>query len=391
MPVKLAAADRKLLLIFGAVVTVLLVAAALLGPAQEQESIVPSSYSADSGGAKAAYLLLKESGYRVERWEKPPRDLPGEAPGALLILAEPRWEMDREHKMAVQRFVARGGRVLATGISGAHLLPEDHARPSDPVKGGWQTFQPAIPSALTRGGEIKLNTWTRWGKGSFAHVVHYARGEDAVVISYKFGAGGVIWWAAATPLTNAGVREAKNMELFLNSVGDPDRTRILWDEYFHGLRPGLWADVSDTPLRWAMAQAGLLLLAVLFTFSRRSGPVRPLIEPSRLSPLEFVETLGGLYQSAHANQVALEVSYQRLQYLLKKRLGLPGQPTAAEMARAVTQRLRYDRQDFAATLARCELAVGDPGLREKEAVALVQALNDFSRDLELIPRTQEKN
>ena len=388
MPLKLAASDRKLLLIFGAVVTVLLVAAALLQPTQERESIVPSSYSADSGGAKAAYLLLKESGYRVERWEKPPRELP-KGSGALLILAEPRWEMDREHKMAVQRFLAAGGRVLATGVSGANLLPENHARPSDPLKAGWQTFEPAIPSALTRGGEIKLNTWTRWAMDNFAHMTHYARGEDAVVISYRSGAGDIIWWAAPTPLTNAGLREAGNMELFLNSVGDPTRTRVFWDEYFHGARPGLWADVSGTPLRWAIAQAGVFLLAVLFTFSRRSGPVRPLIEPSRLSPLEFVETLGGLYQSAHANQVALEVSYQRFQYLLKKRLGLTGQPAPAEMARAVNQRLRYDRPDFAATLARCEHAVGDPGLREKEAVELVQALNDYSRDLQLIP--QEKN
>ena len=207
MPVKLAAADRKLLLIFGAVVTVLLVAVALLQPAQEEQAVVPSSYSAASAGAKAAYLLLKESGYRVERWEKPPRDLPKDGPGALLILAEPKWNVDREHKMAVQRFLATGGRVLATGISGANLLPEGKTQPFDPMKGGWQTFQPAIPSALTRGGEIKLNTWTRWGKRSFAHVVHYARGEDTVVISYKFGAGEVIWWAAATPLTNAGVRE----------------------------------------------------------------------------------------------------------------------------------------------------------------------------------------
>jgi len=119
--------------------------------------------------------------------------------------------------------------------------------------------------------------------------------------------------------------------------------------------------------------------------------VRPLIEPSRLSPLEFVETLGGLYQSAQANQVALEVSYQRFQYLLKKRLGLAGQPAAAEMARAASLRLRYDRSDFAATLTRCESAVGDPGLRQKEALELVQALNDYSRDLGLIPRAQEKN
>lgn len=390
MPLKLAAADRKLLLIFGAVVTVLLVALALLSPAQEQRSPVPSSYSADSNGAKAAYLLLKESGYRVERWEKPPRQLP-QGSGALLILAEPIWVMDSEGKLALQRFVAAGGRVLATGTRGAMLLPENRLRRLDPLKGGWLTVKPSIPSALTRGGDIKLNTWAGWGMENFAHVAHYARDEDAFVISYKFGAGEVIWWAASTPLTNAGVREAANMELLLNSVGDPGRTRVFWDEYFHGSRPGLWADVSDTPLRWAIAQAGLLLLAVLFTFSRRSGPVRPLVETSRLSPLEFVETLGGLYQSAQANQVALEVAYQRIQYLLKKRLGLAGQPGADEMARAVSQRLRYDRPNFAATLARCEHAVGDPALREKEAVELVQALNDYSRDLELIPRAQEKN
>ena len=388
MPLKLDAADRKLLLIFGAVVTALLVSAALLAPGKEQESIVPSSYSADSGGAKAAYLLLKESGYQVERWENPPRQLP-QGTGSLLILAEPIWLMDPADKLAVQRFLAGGGRVLATGMSGAILLPDSRVRTLDPLKGGWLTLKPAIPSALTRGGDIRLNVRTGWAMENFAHLGHYTRDEDAFVISYKFHDGEVIWWAAPTPLTNAGLREAANMELLLNSVGDPARTRVFWDEYFHGSRPGLWADVTDTPLRWAIAQVGLFVVAVLVTFSRRSGPVRPLIEPSRLSPLEFVETLGGLYQSAHANQVALEVSYQRFQYLLKKRLGIAGQPTADEMARAVNLRLRYDRPDFAATLARCEHAVGDPGLREKEAVELVQALNDYSRDLQLIP--QEKN
>ena len=204
---------------------------------------MPSSYSAASGGAKAAYLLLKESGYHVERWDKPPRDLPKGDLSALLILADPIWQMDHEHRLAVQRFLASGGRVLATGGSGANLLPEGHSEVSDPLKSGWQIYQPAIPSALTRGGEIKLNAWTRWNTGNIAHIVHYARDEDAVVISYQFGAGEVIWWASATPLTNAGIKESGNMALFLNSVGDPSRTHIYWDEYFHGARPGPWSQV----------------------------------------------------------------------------------------------------------------------------------------------------
>jgi len=390
MPLKVAAADRKLLLIFAAGVTLLLAGMALLGPEQKQESPMPSSYSSDSGGAKAAYLLLKESGYQIERWENPPRRLP-KGPGALLILAEPMWVMDSDDRLALQRFLAAGGRVLATGASGGALLPEGRAQGLSPLKGGWLTAKASIPSTLTRGGEIRLNAWNHWATDNFAHVAHYARDDDALVVSYKFGDGEVIWWAAATPLTNAGLRDAANLELLLNSIGAPARTRVFWDEYFHGSRRGLWGDISDTPLRWAMAEVGILLLAVLFTFSRRSGPVRPLVEPSRLSPLEFVETLGGLYQSAQANQVALEVAYQRFQYLLKKRLGLAGQPDAATMASAVSQRLRYDRPDFAAKLARCEHAIGDPVLREKEALELVQALNDYSRDLALMPRAQEKH
>jgi len=391
MPVVLASADRKLLLILGVVVLVLLLALAMLQPQQDNGVSIPSSYSAESGGAKAAYLLLKTAGYRVERWEDPPRQLPDPA-GAVLILADPRWQRDPEDKMALQRFLAKGGRVLATGMGAASLLPEGHTQMSDPTKAGWGKYQPAIPSALTRAGEITMAPWVHWDNGSFAHVVHYARGEDAVVVSYRVGKGDVIWWAASTPLTNAGIREAGNMEFFLNSVGDPTQRRIYWDEYFHGARPGPWSYASDTPLRWALVQLGIFFLAVMLTFSRRSGPVRPLVQPSRLSPLEFVETLGGLYHSAHAAQVAVEVSYQRFQYLLGKRLGMPAHPSAADMARAVEHRPRYDRQDFAATLARCETAIGDPDLREKEAVQLVQALNDFCRDLQLTPRAvQEKN
>jgi len=392
MPVALAPSDRKLLLIMGVVLLVLLLGLALLQPEQDQGASIPSSYSADSGGAKAAYLLLQQAGYRVERWEDPPRQLPADPAGAVLILADPRWPTDPEDKMALQRFLVKGGHVLATGMSAASLLPEGHTQMSDPTKAGWGRYQPAIPSALTRAGEITMAPWVHWDKSSFAYVAHYARGEEAVVVSYPVGKGEVIWWAAPTPLTNAGIRESGNMELFLNSVGDASRARIYWDEYFHGSRPGPWSHVWDTPLRWVLAQLGLFFLAVMLTFSRRSGPVRPLVQPSRLSPLEFVETLGSLYRSAHAAQVAVEVSYQRFQYLLGKRLGMSGHPSAAEMARAVQQRLRYDRQDFAGTLTRCELAIGDPYLREKEAVELVQALNDFCRDLQLIPRAvQEKN
>lgn len=128
MPLKPAADDRKILLIAGAVLLVMLGAMALFAPVEDQEVLFPSTYSAQSGGAKAAYLLLKESGYNVERWTQPPQELP-EGPGAVLILAEPFPGVgDKPEREALEKFLANGGRVVATGIWAAFKLPEGNAR-----------------------------------------------------------------------------------------------------------------------------------------------------------------------------------------------------------------------------------------------------------------------
>ena len=69
---------------------------------------------------------------------------------------------------------------------------------------------------------------------------------------------------------------------------------------------------AKTPLPWAGLQVAIAFIALMCTFSRRSGPVRMPATDSRLSPLEFVETLGDLYSNAHAAPAAVGVAYQRL-------------------------------------------------------------------------------
>ena len=251
--------------------------------------------------------------------------------------------------------------------------------------------EPALLSPLTRGGNIKIAPEAYWDPDYSMDVAHYAVEDNAVVVSYKIGKGEVIWWGATTPLINSGISQAGNLDLLLNSLGSPQNTRVLWDEYFHGSTRSLATYLGDPPVTYGLLQGGVIFLAFIFTFSRRNVPIRPLSEPSRLSPLEFVQTLGGLYRRAEVNSMAVEVAYKRLRYLLTKKLGLKADVPATTLARAVRERLNYKDSEFGELLAQAENAVHDYDLTEAAALELVQRLTEPAEKLQLISRQQEKN
>ncbi len=385
MPVPLEAGDRKILIVTGILLVMMLVATLRVAPPQEKSVGYPSTYSATSGGGKAAFLLLKETGYNVQRWETSALDLPAEPKSTLLILADPFVAPSSEERQAVRNFLTGGGRVLVMGAMGEVFVPEyDLQRPEamrlDPV-----VYTAALPSPLTRGvPEIRLATIARWGNRHRSHMPLYQRGKDVVAVTYPVGDGRVIWWADSSLLTNAGLMEKGSLELLLNVAGAPGESRILWDEYYHGRRRSLWSYFGATSLAWAVAQLGLLGIAVVITFSRRSGPVRAPAPESRLSPLEFVETLGGLYARARAAPAAVEIAHQRFRYLLSKRLGLPPDTGAAALAESARERLGATERELRSTLEQARAVTGNPELTDAQALQLVQRFHQQAEELELV-------
>ncbi len=392
MPVPLERGDRKLLIVAGAALLVVLVVTVAVSPPPAPEpAVFPSSYSSASGGAKAAFLLLKDLNYSVERWERPATELPREAAGTLLILADPSLPPSAEERQAIHAFVRAGGSVLASGPSGASVLPEGGSLSHEPAETDWRRYSAVLPSPLARGvPEITMEPRARWQMAHFHHLGIYADGRNSVVVTYRYGSGQVIWWAAPTPLTNAGIRRSGNLTLLLNCAGPPERTRVLWDEYYHGQRGSLWSYFAGTPVPWGLAQLGVVALAVLATFARRPGMVRLPAAESRLSPLEFVETLGDLYHRAHAASAAAESSYQHFRYLLTRRLGLPATASIARLHETVRDRLGWKQPGFFDTLQRAERAARDPGLSDAQALQVVQALEQYAELLQLKPRSPEE-
>lgn len=150
--------------------------------------------------------------------------------------------------------------------------------------------------------------------------------------------------------------------------------------------------IINSQFRWILAQFALLALAVIMTFSRRSGPVRALARKSRLSPLEFVETLSGLYERAEACTIAVDVYYRRLRYFLIRRLGLAVSVSDDELARAIHDRWRFDDENFATTLREANAARSRSSLPQAEALRLVRTLHGYAAKLKMhTPGTEERH
>jgi len=383
MPLKVDPKDRKLLLVAAGVFVLLIAGAVLFGGDAGAKSEIPSSYSSASGGAKAAYLLLSQAGYNEQRWERPLDQLP-RAMGKRLILAEPEEAPTREEKDRLKAFISEGGHVIAIGAAAGVFLPENESLPEFDVLGEVPRKKASAlsPSEITRAApEIVLAQKARWQAYSAAYPL-YGDGDRTLVVQYPYGRGEVLWWASATPLTNAGLKEQGNLEFVIACMGATKGT-ILWDEYIHGYRQTLASSIAHSPVKWLALQLLLLGLAVVATFSRRSGPICKPASPVRLSPIEFVQTLGGLYEAAGTASVAVDICYQRFRYWLTRRLGVASNISVADLEVAVQDRWAFVDDHFVAILRHCESAKGDPYLHPPAALQLVQELDEYAVRLKL--------
>ena len=385
MPHALDSGDRKLLIGAGILLAILVLVSTFFTPKEmtSGRSPYPSSYSAKWDGAKGAYLLLKDLGYDVERWEKSPTELDNDEHD-VLILAEPMQAPSPEEKSAIAEFVRKGGRVFAAGWGASQLLPQSSELNEDFLFQDSASFPALVPSPVVRGApEISMVPPDHWRPKSPSQLPVYGNDDTAAVITYDFGKGKVIWWGSPSPLRNKGLRESGNLALFLNSVGPPAGAHVLWDEYFHGARDSFWSYLGRTPLPWGALQCAVVFLAILATFSRRQGPIRVPMKPSRLSPLEFVETLGDLYSSAHAGEAAVRIADQRLRFQLSRQLGLPANASNADLANAAATALAWNQEAFSATLIRANNAMHATKLEDAETLQIVQELYDYASRLEL--------
>jgi hypothetical protein len=383
------ARDRKLLVGCICAVVVLAVITALFARSEDSDdNPVPSTYGTGKHGARAAYDLLKANGYNIERWEQPLSDLPERTDEqTVVIFAEPDPTSPADFN-AVKDIVARGGRVLVTGWLGGIMAPGGNSLPPQQL-GTACKLTPQALDPLAGSGEVWMVPEAAWGTDHPLDRVEYNCAGSPAVVEYTSGKGEIIWWASSTPLENGSIQRAENLNLFLNSLGAPQGHHFYWDESLHGEVYSDWFYASGTALN--LLKAGLfgILLLVIFSFSRRRGPVRDLPAPVRATPVEFLEALGSLYAEAGASATSVDLAYERFRRRMGDLCGLKGAPMRAEeLSVALRRRFPQAPESLEKDLTECEQVVGDDTLQPKKALALVQALSRLSETLDRAARAR---
>jgi hypothetical protein len=385
--------DRKLLLWSVGIALVLAVAIGFLMPSSNNnDNPLPSTYLSGQHGARAAYETLLRSNYPIERWERPLNELAAQAgPQTVLILAQP-FTSEISDIKAVRQILERGGRVLATGQVGGFILPSENSAPPDDFTFAACKLEPEGLASLASTGEVWMVPGATWEVGNPTQKVNFSCAGQPAVIEYAWGKGHVVWWAAATPLENGSLARGNDLDLLLNSIGPREGHRFYWDESLHGEIRSTFsyaAGPSWTLLWWGMIGVGIL---IVFSFSRRNGPVRDLPLPARATPIEFLEALGSLYRNAGAASTAVAIALERFRRQSLRLCGLRGTSVkAADLAEVLRRRFGNFDPALEGDLAACADAAWGETVTPREALRLVVKLHHHMENLQEAARPRMRS
>jgi hypothetical protein len=378
MPAQQRTSDLTLLVAAGVVTLLLSVASFLLAPVDSTPQLAGSSFGSHPAGSRAAYLALKAAGYRTERSYEPLSTLRRDPSSIALVLAEPVVEASDQDRRAMRRLLEGGGIVLATGSAAAAMLPDLKA--SNPDRQPASAAHETMVSPLSRG--VPTVHMPRGGSLGVAseYAPVFGDAERTAVLAARFGKGSAVWLAAVYPLTNEGIARAGHAELLANVLGRPGDRTILWDEHYHGHSRSLWSYMAGTPLPYAVLQIGIVGVLALLSLSRRRSPARAVHDEARSSPLEFIDSMGSLYERAGTAAGAVATVRARVRRGLVEVCGIPASASDAQLAAAVGPRAGWPVERVEALLGSSATAAQDSGAAPIDATSVTAGLQQLARD-----------
>ncbi|HVF49619.1 MAG TPA: DUF4350 domain-containing protein [Pyrinomonadaceae bacterium] len=222
------------------------------------------------------------------------------------------------------------------------------------------------------------------------HLRDGREGEGALLLDYAYGRGRVVVLSDPFIVANTGISRADNLQLAVNLIASGGV--VAFDEFHQGhaaTENMTLAYFKDTPILPMFAQCSVVLLAVLWTHSRRFARPLPAPRTDRRSNLEYVASMAELQQRARAYDLAIENVYGRTRRALARYGGTSNTASYREIAGRVAARSGRDAQSLEELLHECEDIIAGARVSSRRTLQLVASLREWERALGIRMRARE--
>lgn len=306
----------------------------------------PSSSYATAPEGLAAYAdLLAARGHPVGRL-RTGLDRAGLDPAETLVVADADGLTPQE-AAAVARFVAAGGRLVATGRGAGAVVGAVLGRPPTwspaPAPAGRPLAPVAEVAGVARVATAGAGTWERSGP-----LLPVLAGPGGVLASVApAGEGRVVAVADTSVLQNRLLDEADNAAFGLAAAGAGRAVRFA--EAHHGYGAGRGFAALPSRWRWSLAGAAVAVLVWLWSRGRRLGPPEDLERPLPPPRRAYVDAVAATLSRTGRPGESMAPLQAAVRRRLEQRAGLPADAGDEALSRAAG-RLGLPAADLAAVL-----------------------------------------
>jgi hypothetical protein len=346
---------RAALVLAGAAALALVAAATAAGQRRDGaagRSPLATVESAGPRGLAAARAFLAATGRDVARRAG---DEAAPSPGAVVILAAPRAELDGPSADALLAHVRAGGTLLwALGPAPQPALSRALGVRASAAPPG-RTAVPLSPHPLLRGLALPAGpaALASTAPGALAAA---GTGDAVAVVAIPVGVGEALVLGGPDALENARAAEGGTATLLARLAA---RGPVVFDERFLA-RPAAPARGAPAGLAVAVAQALAVALVALLAAGRRLGAVRPPPPAAeRRTSRDYLASLARLYRRAGAEDALAAAAWRGLRRRLE-RAGIPPRLADADAARRLAPRAPAAARALEAGAG--ALARGGPGV-----------------------------
>jgi hypothetical protein len=279
-----------------------------------------SSYATAPGGLRAYAELLAREGHAISRVRTYPHEAALDPAGTVVVLDPPL--VTRADALALRRFVAAGGRLIAGGEGSGWLRTILAPAPERDAQRAIRDAKPIAPGVELAGvARVRAGGFGGWASAGAALPL-LGNDRAALVDVAPIGTGRLLLLADPTPLQNGLLGAQDNARLGLNLAG-ANRRPVAFLEAYHGY--GKASGLRAIPFRWKLLLAGLVLATLTYMVARgrRLGPpeaeTRDLAPPRRI----YVESLAGTLSKTRRPREAVAPLQRHVREAVAQRAGLP--------------------------------------------------------------------